>query len=53
MVYNFFDKKSSRGGVAATEPNFQLANELQKQIIRNLRKETFINRLETIFGGLT
>ena len=31
MVYKFFDKKSSGSGVA-TEPNYQLANELQKQI---------------------
>ena len=27
MVYKFFDKKSSGSGVA-TEPNYQLANEL-------------------------
>ena len=27
MVYKFFDKKSSGNGVA-TEPNYQLANEL-------------------------
>ena len=29
MVYKFFDKKSSGGGVA-TEPNYQLVNELHK-----------------------
>ena len=34
MVYKFFDKKSSGSGIAATEPNYQLANELHKQIIR-------------------
>ena len=34
MVYKFFDKKSSRSGVAATEPNYQLGNKLHKQIIR-------------------
>ena len=34
MVYKFFDKKSSGGGIAATEPNYQLANEFHKQIIR-------------------
>ena len=28
MVYKFFDKKSSGSGVAATESNYQLANEL-------------------------
>ena len=45
MVYKFFDKKSSGSGVAAslanksvTEPNNQLANELQKQIIRKFKK---------------
>ena len=39
MVYRFFDKTSSGSGVA-TEPNYQLANELQRQIIRkfNTRK---------------
>ena len=37
MVYKFFDRKSSRSGTvpkSATEPNYQLANELYKQIIR-------------------
>ena len=37
MVYKFFDKKSSGIGVA-TEPNYQLANELQGQIITKLKK---------------
>ena len=39
MVYKFFDKKSSGSGVAATEPNYQLANELHKQIIRKFKKQ--------------
>ena len=34
MVCKFFDKKSCGSGVAATEPNYQLANELHRQIIR-------------------
>ena len=38
VVYRFFDKKSSGSGVAATEPNYQLANELHKQIIRKFKK---------------
>ena len=38
MVYKFFDKKSSGSGVAATEPNYQLANELHRQIIRKFKK---------------
>ena len=37
MVYKFFDKKSSETGVA-TEPNYQLANELHRQIIRKFKK---------------
>ena len=51
MVYKFFDKKSSGSGIA-NEPNYQLANELHKPIIRKLKKEEFINLLETIFGVL-
>ena len=39
MVYKFFDKKSNGSGVSATEPNYQLANELHKQIIRKLKKK--------------
>ena len=43
VVYKFFDKKSSGSGVA-TEPNYQLANELHRQIIRkfNRKKSLFI-----------
>ena len=37
MVYKFFDKKSS-GGTIKSEPNFQLPNELHKQIIRRLKR---------------
>ena len=36
MVYKFFDKKFRRSGVDA-EPNYQLANELHKQIIRTFK----------------
>ena len=38
MVYTFFDKKS-RGSGVATEPNYQLANELHKQIIRKFKRQ--------------
>ena len=38
IVYKFFDKKSSESGVAVTEPNYQLANELHRQIIRKFKK---------------
>ena len=37
MAYKFFYKKSSRSGVA-TESDYQLANELHKQIIRKFKK---------------
>ena len=37
MVYKFFDKRSSGSGIA-TEPNYQLANELHKAIIRKFKK---------------
>ena len=30
MVYKFFDKTSRGSGVAATEPNYQPANELHR-----------------------
>ena len=39
MVYNFFDKKSRRSGIKnEIKENQQLANELQKPIIREFRK---------------
>ena len=37
MVYTFFDKKSSESGLA-TEPNYQLENELHRQIIRKFNR---------------
>ena len=37
MVYTFFDKKSSGSGIA-NEPNYQLANELHKPIIKKFKK---------------
>ena len=37
MVYNFFDKKSSRSGLASMT-NYQLANELQRQIIKKFKR---------------
>ena len=48
VVYKF-GKKSSGSGIV-NEPNYQLANELHKPIIRKLKKEKFIHLLETIFG---
>ena len=37
MVYKFFHKKSSGNGMV-NKPNFQLANERHKPIIRKLKK---------------
>ena len=51
MVYKIFGKKSGESGIV-NEPNYQLANELQKPIIRKLKKKTFIHHLETILGML-
>ena len=48
MVYKFFDKKSSGSGI--TEPNYQLADELHKPIIRKFKKEKCNHHFETIFG---
>ena len=42
MVCNFFDKKSKSSGVnIPLDFNEQLAEELHKPIIRNLKKRTF------------
>ena len=38
IIYKFFDKESSIIRVAAIKPNYQLANELHKQIIRKFKK---------------
>ena len=40
IIYKFFDKNSSESGIA-DEPNYQLANELHKAIIRKSRKGKF------------
>ena len=37
MVHKFFDKKSKGSGIV-NEPNYQLANELHKPIIRRFKK---------------
>ena len=58
LVYKFFDKKSSENGVDAslahkstTEPNYQLANELHKQIIRKFkRRKVYSSFRHNIWG---
>ena len=53
MVYTFFDKKSKGSGVTIPlEFNEQLAEELHKPIIRNFKKEPFIQDLKIISGVL-
>ena len=37
MVYKFFDKKSSGSGIAS-EPNYELEDELHERIIRKFKK---------------
>ena len=50
MVYKIFDKKSSGKGVAA-EPNYQLVNELHRQIIRKFkRRKVYSSFNNNIFG---
>ena len=50
MIYKFFDKKSSGSGVD-TEPNYQLANELHKQIIKKFKRRNVYSSLrDNILG---
>ena len=41
VYYNFFDKKS-KGSSIINEPNYQLANEFSKPIVRKFKKTLFI-----------
>ena len=58
MVYKFFDKKSkgsvvtmlANSGIRSMPQNEQLTDELHKPIIRNFKKEKYIQHLKTIFG---
>ena len=59
MVYKFFDKKSCESGVAAllanksaTKPNYQLANELHKQIIRKFKRQKVCSSFRDNIRGL-
>ena len=50
MLYKFFDKKCSGTGVA-TEPKYQLANELHRQIIRKFNKrKVYSSFTDNIWG---
>ena len=59
MVYKFFDKKSSGSGVAAllanksaTEPNYQLANELHRQIMRKFNRQNIYSSFRDNIWGV-
>ena len=50
MVYKLFDEKSSGSGVD-DEPNYQLANELHRQIIRKFnRRKVYLLIRDNIWG---
>ena len=50
MVYKFVDKKS-KGSDIVNEPNYQLANELHKRIIRKFKKRKVYSFFrDTIWG---
>ena len=51
MVYKFFDKKSSGSGIV-NEPNYQLANELHKPIIRKLKKRKVYSSFRDNIWGI-
>ena len=50
MIYKFFDKKSSGSG-AATEPNYQLANEFHRQFIKKFKiRKVYSSFKDNIWG---
>ena len=57
MVHNFFYKKSasldkSKGSGIINEPNYQLANELQKPIIRKFKKRNAYSSFKDNIWGV-
>ena len=51
MVYKFFDKKSKGSGII-NESNYQLANELHKQIIKKSKKRKVYSSFKDTFWGV-
>ena len=49
MFYKFFDKKSKGSGIV-NESNYQLANELHKEIIKKLKKKVYFSFKDNIWG---
>ena len=52
MVYKFFDKKSKGSGIVTNKPNYQLANELHKPIIRKFKKRTVYSPFKDNIWGV-
>ena len=51
MVYKFFDKKSSRCGIT-NEPNYKLADEIHKPIIRKFKKRKMYSSFRDNIWGV-
>ena len=52
IVSKFFNKKSSGSGAATIEPNYQLGNELQRQIIQKFkRRKVYSSFRDNIWGA--
>ena len=51
MVHKFFDKRSSGSGVGA-EPNYQVANKLDKQIITKYKRRTIYSLFRGNIWGI-
>ena len=51
MVYKFFDKKSKGSGII-NEPNYQVANDLHKPIIRKLKKRKVYSSFKYNIWGI-
>ena len=51
IVYKFFDKKSSGSGIT-NGPNYQLAEELHKPIIRKFKKRKIYSSFRDNIGGV-
>ena len=52
MFYKFFDKKSEGSGIVNNKENIQLADELHKPVIENLKTENYIPHLGILFEVL-
>ena len=50
MFYKFLDKKTAGSGIKCMQQKEQLAKELQKPIIKKLKKEKYIQPLKIISG---